>query len=89
MARYLFTWSGAPVYADFYERAILNGLFGVLRMPLNYEPHQHEDCDHHQHLPVKHSTGGTQLCRATMQTGTIQHLSAEHSAASWAQQAAV
>ena len=55
VARYLFTWSGAPIYADFYERAILNGLFGVLRMPLNYEPHQHEDCDHHQRLPESFS----------------------------------
>lgn len=51
VARYLFAWSGAPIYADFYERAILNGLFGVLRMPSNYEPHQHKDCDHDQHLP--------------------------------------
>ena len=51
VARYLFTWSGAPIYADFYERAILNGLFGVLRMPLKYDAHEHKDLDDHQHLP--------------------------------------
>lgn len=48
VARYLFRWSGAPSYADFYERTILNGLFGVLRMPANYEPHQHDSAHHQQ-----------------------------------------
>jgi hypothetical protein len=47
IARYLFRWSGAPHFADFYERAILNGLFGVLRMPAGYESHQHDSTGHH------------------------------------------
>lgn len=47
VARYLFRWSGAPSFADFYERAILNGLFGVLRMPVGYEPHQHDHAQIH------------------------------------------
>ncbi len=47
VARYLFRWSGAPSFADFYERAILNGLFGVLRMPGDYEPHHHDHAHHH------------------------------------------
>ena len=25
IARYLFRWTGAPAFADYYERAILNG----------------------------------------------------------------
>ena len=27
IARYLFRWTGAPAFADYYERAILNGVF--------------------------------------------------------------
>ena len=53
VARYLFRWSGAPSFADFYERAILNGLFGVLRMPANYKPHGHDPArNHHTSSPV-------------------------------------
>ena len=33
MARYLFRWSGAAAFGDYYERAILNGLIGTQRMP--------------------------------------------------------
>lgn len=39
IARYLFRWTGAPVFADYYERAILNGLLGTQRMPADYSPH--------------------------------------------------
>lgn len=39
IARYLFRWTGAPVFADYYERAILNGLLGTQRMPAGYAPH--------------------------------------------------
>ncbi|CAL8460830.1 g361 [Coccomyxa elongata] len=38
IARYLFRWTGAPVFADYYERAILNGLIGTQRMPAGYLP---------------------------------------------------
>lgn len=37
IARYLFQWSGDARYADYYERAILNGMLGVQRMPANYK----------------------------------------------------
>lgn len=36
IARYLFQWTGNARYADYYERAILNGMLGVQRMPANY-----------------------------------------------------
>ena len=35
-ARYLFQWSGNARYADYYERAVLNGMLGVQRIPVNY-----------------------------------------------------
>lgn len=37
IARYLFRWTGAAALADFYERAILNGLIGTQRMPPGYQ----------------------------------------------------
>ena len=33
IARYLFRWTGDVTYADYYEKAILNGLIGTQRMP--------------------------------------------------------
>lgn len=36
IARYLFQWTGDARYADYYERAVLNGMLGVQRMPANY-----------------------------------------------------
>ena len=33
IARSMFTWSGDVRIADFYERAMLNGIIGVSRMP--------------------------------------------------------
>ena len=33
IARYLFRWTGNVTYADYYERAITNGLVGTQRMP--------------------------------------------------------
>lgn len=36
IARYLFQWTGNARYADYYERAVLNGMLGVQRMPANY-----------------------------------------------------
>ena len=54
IARYLFRWSGAPSLADCYERTILNGLFGVLRMPADYEPSRHDLSE--LHLPEEPSS---------------------------------
>ena len=39
IARYLFRWTGAPALADYYERAILNGLIGTQRMSPKYRAH--------------------------------------------------
>jgi DUF1680 family protein len=36
IARYLFRWTGNPRYADYYERAVSNGMLGSQRMPANY-----------------------------------------------------
>ena len=45
VARYIFRWSGAPAVADFYERAVLNGVIGIQR-----KPHAHSHGDHgHDH----------------------------------------
>ena len=33
IAGYLFRWTGNVTYADYYERAIMNGLLGTQRMP--------------------------------------------------------
>lgn len=33
IARYLFTWTGHAGFADFYERALLNGVIGIQRRP--------------------------------------------------------
>ena len=38
IARYLFTWTGNVTYADYYERAMLNGLLGTQRMPASQSP---------------------------------------------------
>ena len=40
IARYLFTWTGNVTYADYYERAIMNGLLGTQRMPASNQPHK-------------------------------------------------
>jgi len=41
IARYLFRWSGDPRYADYYERAVSNGMLGSQRMPANYTSKNH------------------------------------------------
>jgi hypothetical protein len=33
VARSLFRWSGRSKFADFYERALTNGVLGIARMP--------------------------------------------------------
>lgn len=46
IARYLFRWTGAPAFADYYERAILNGLVGTQRMPADYRSHDAASSPH-------------------------------------------
>ena len=38
VARYLFRWTGNVTYADYYERALINGLLGTQRMPASHQP---------------------------------------------------
>ncbi len=33
IARSLFRWTGEVAYADFYERALINGILGTARLP--------------------------------------------------------
>ena len=44
LARYLFTWTGDVAFADYYERAILNGILGTQRMP---HKHSHDELSSH------------------------------------------
>ena len=46
LARYLFTWTGDVAFADYYERAILNGILGTQRTP---HEHSHNELSGHSH----------------------------------------
>lgn len=46
LARYLFTWTGDVTFADYYERAVLNGILGTQRTP---HKHSHDDLSAHRH----------------------------------------
>lgn len=50
IARYLFRWSGDPRYADYYERAVMNGMLGVQRMPAEYASNMHDHSHGHSHV---------------------------------------
>ena len=50
IARYLFTWTGNVTYADYYERAITNGLLGTQRMPFEQNTPQLSQEQHQQDL---------------------------------------
>ena len=60
IARSLFRWTGDAAYADFYERAILNGVLGVQRKPHSHAPsaaaaaaaHTHTHTHTHSHIPA-------------------------------------
>ncbi|KAG2492013.1 hypothetical protein HYH03_009742 [Edaphochlamys debaryana] len=53
VARALFRWTGNVSYADFYERALLNGILGTARLPDPAEGEAHHlhlhDHSHHGH----------------------------------------
>ena len=53
IARYLFTWTGNVTYADYYERAITNGLLGTQRMPAEQTTPQLSQAQHQQELESK------------------------------------
>ncbi|GFR41395.1 hypothetical protein Agub_g2074 [Astrephomene gubernaculifera] len=60
IARSLFRWTGDVRYADFYERALVNGILGTARLPPedwpeNALPQRHGgDAHHHHHHHVNH-----------------------------------
>ncbi|GIL43375.1 hypothetical protein Vafri_1144 [Volvox africanus] len=72
IARSLFRWTGDVAYADFYERALLNGILGTARLPPEdwaerALPHRHgEDAHHHHHHHVNH-------LRRSLVTASEQH----------------
>ncbi|KAL6784122.1 hypothetical protein ACKKBG_A04880 [Auxenochlorella protothecoides x Auxenochlorella symbiontica] len=53
IARRMFTWSGSPAMADYYELAMQNGVLGIQRKPHSHDDqhdHLHEHHQHHAHL---------------------------------------
>ncbi|EFJ44751.1 hypothetical protein VOLCADRAFT_106211 [Volvox carteri f. nagariensis] len=75
IARSLFRWTGNVAYADFYERALLNGILGTARLPPEdwperALPHRHgEDAHHHHHHHVNH----LRRSLVTLSSGPGQH----------------
>lgn len=51
IARALFTWTGDPALADYYERAILNGVIGIQKKP-QAPGHLHSHGHLHAHSPA-------------------------------------
>ncbi|KAG2440382.1 hypothetical protein HXX76_004487 [Chlamydomonas incerta] len=50
IARQLFLWTGDVYYADHYERAMVNGMWGMARLPADELPEAHAgDASHHHH----------------------------------------
>ncbi|KAA6427609.1 MAG: hypothetical protein FRX49_02272 [Trebouxia sp. A1-2] len=69
LARYLFSWTGNVTYADYYERAIMNGLLGTQRMPA-FDHSENKSLDkQHQHTAAGHGTGPETLLQLESSTG--------------------
>lgn len=69
IARYLFRWTVNVTYADYYERAIMNGLLGTQRMPATDQPHlPAEQSEQHPATTRDHSTGSD----TALQHGLLQ-----------------
>lgn len=66
LARYLFRWTGYAPLADFYERAILNGLIGTQRISPHY--HSHDYVGHDDEVPSlgDHTHGATARSRTLL-----------------------
>ncbi|DBA96514.1 hypothetical protein WJX77_003023 [Trebouxia sp. C0004] len=80
VARYLFSWTGNGTYADYYERAIMNGLLGTQRMPAfdlenKVLENQHEQ---HQHLAAAQETGVDSMLQLGSKTGNDMSVSRRH-----------
>jgi len=54
IARYLFQWTGGAVMADFYERALLNGIIGIQRRPHTHI-HENENDGERSHSTLHHN----------------------------------
>ena len=56
IARYLFCWTGNVTYADYYERAIINGLLGTQRLPAS-DPSKQQPMQAASQLELQARTG--------------------------------
>ena len=80
IARYLFSWTGNVTYADYYERAIMNGLLGTQRMPASDHrenkslEHQHQQ-QQHQHLASAQGSGFETMLQLESTTGNHMSVS--------------
>ena len=72
IARYLFSWTGNVTYADYYERAIMNGLLGTQRMPA-FDHLENKSLENqrqqHQHVAAAQGTGAETLLQLDSSTG--------------------
>lgn len=83
IARYLFSWTGNVTYADYYERAIMNGLLGTQRMPAfdhrenKSLGNQHQQ-QQHQHLASAQGSGFETMLQLESTTGNHMSVSRRH-----------
>ncbi len=79
IARYLFSWTGNVTYADYYERAIMNGLLGTQRMPAldhhEFKSLENQHHQQHQHLAAAQGTGAEALLQLGTSTGNDMSVS--------------
>jgi len=72
IARYMFSWTGNVTYADYYERAIMNGLLGTQRMP-TFDHLENKSLENrlqqHQHVAAAQETGVETMLQLGSKTG--------------------
>jgi hypothetical protein len=83
IARYLFSWTGNVTYADYYERAITNGLLGTQRMPAfgDHRENKFLEKQHQQHQHVQQAIHSTALDHRDHKSSENQHQQHQHVAA--------
>ena len=73
IARYLFSWTGNVTYADYYERAIVNGLLGTQRMPAfdhrENKALENQEQQQQQHLAAAQGSGFETMLQLDSSTG--------------------
>ncbi|KAG2492010.1 hypothetical protein HYH03_009740 [Edaphochlamys debaryana] len=79
VSRALFRWTGNVSYADFYERALLNGILGTARVPdpaeggaFHHHDHSHSHHGHDHHLSDFLPSSGS-AAAASARQGAAQH----------------